>query len=559
MELNRRTFLKGCTAAGVAALGGAALSGCSPKTSSSESESSSTGYSFETPPEKVSESEIVNTVTDDVIVIGSGVSGLMTAASVLREGGNVTLFSAGTKPVARGGSHCAVNTKCQAEHGYNITPDNIAPTINNEISRQNYLVDSKKWWTWVNNSGEAIDWLSDLMAENGYGTTLELPYTDPNGTFDILPVAHNFYGPDTTNPGGEGVMLVIDVLEQYILDNGGTIMYSHKAEYLEQDSSGRVTGVIASNDDGYVRFNANKAVVMATGDFSTNHEMMEKYCPAWADFVASTTNYDATFQFGGLMPGDGQKMGLWAGAAWQRSNPNAPMIGWSVFPSPYASINHPGIMLNINGERFINEDTTAILAGYSVAEQPERSVFAVWDSDLAYRFSSWAANGGNVDNVGVHPSTSEEKAAEFEAGVEDGTYVKGDTIEEVLQQLNEQGGINVEAAAAQIAQYNEYAANGVDEQFHKSTNYLFPIEKGPFYGEYSQVGSKQFLTVLGGLRTSDRCEVCDENDQPIEGLYNVGTMMGDTFSGVYNFCLSGHNLGMTCVTYPYLLGKWLCE
>lgn len=516
-------------------------------------------WSFEVPPEPVDESAIKETITDDVIVIGSGVSGLVAAASILGHGGSCTLFSAGTKAVSRGGSNHAVGTKTQARLGLDYTPDTVAAHFNNEIARQGYRMDSRKWWKWINESGEAMDWITDIMDKAGYTTTLELPFSDPNGTFSIPSGAHNFYGPEIENSANDGEPLLTATLERYILDNGGSITYNTKAEYLvrENDNSGRVTAVVATNDDGdYLKYVGTKAIVMATGDFSGDPDMMAKYCNAFADYVAEGAgDYDAEFQFGGLMPGDGQKMGLWVGAAWQNTTPSAPMIGWYGFPAPCSDQNHPGILLNVEGERFINEDTTSVYAGYAISGQTEKKVFTVWDSAFASRFDSWEGLGNNMDNLGVTPVSAEEKAAEFEAGVKEKTYVKGDTIEEVLEALAEQGGIDVSAAKATIDQYNADVAAGSDRSYHKCKEFLIPIEEGPFYGQYNQLGPAQFLCVLGGLRTSPNCEVLDETNTPIEGLYNVGSMMGDTFGTFYNFRVPGQNLGMTCITFPYLLGK----
>ena len=53
--------------------------------------------------------------------------------------------------------------------------------------------------------------------------------------------------------------------------------------------------------------------------------------------------------------------------------------------------------------------------------------------------------------------------------------------------------------------------------------------------------------------------VCDINDNPIEGLYNVGIMTGDFYANVYSFSLFGQNLGACCTTFPWLLGKDLAE
>ncbi len=568
--MNRRSFVSGTLAVGTAATIGLADSGvvhaAEPVQPSGAEPMTADAYrgltwSFEVPPERIADDEISQTITDDVIVVGSGVAGLMCAASVVGHGGKCTLFSAGSKAVSRGGSNHAVGSKTQARLGIDYTPETAAAYFNNEISRQGYRVDSRKWWKFINHSGEAMDWVTDIMEAAGYQTTLELPYNDPAGTFSIISGAHNFYGPEITNTANEGEPLLTATLEKYILDNGGSVTYNMRGVYLEREDGedGRVTGIVAQDADGnYLRYEGTKAVVLATGDFSGDADMMAKYCGAFADYVGPQAgDYDVEFRFGGLMPGDGQKMGLWVGAAWQNTTPNAPMIGWYGFPSPQSDRNHPGILLNVEGERFMNEDTSSVYAGYAISGQTDRKVFTVWDSDFAYRFDTWEALGNNMDGLGIVPVSADEKAAEFESGAEAGTYVKGDTIEDVLAQLAEQGGIDVEVALATIEKYNADVNAGCDTEFHKVAETLIPIEKGPFYGQYNQLGSSQFLCVLGGLRTSPNCEVCDGANKPIPGLYNVGCMMGDFFGTFYNFRVPGQSIGATCITFPYLLGKEL--
>lgn len=575
VAFDRRSFLKGALAVGAVGASGVALSACgsSGSSSSSSSSSGSSGdvmtadgfkelkWSFDVAPEPVADSEITETISDEVIVIGSGVAGLVSAASILHHGGSCTLFSAGSKAVSRGGSVHGVGTRTQTRLGVDYTPATVTAHFNNEIARQGYRMDSRKWWQFINNSAESVDWMTDIMEAAGYSVTLELPYKDPNGTFDIPSGAHNFYGPEIQNSANDGAPLFTATLEKFILDNGGSITYNTKAEYLirEDDNTGRVTGVVATNADGdYVKYEGSKAIVMAMGDFSGDPDLMARYCNAFSGYVDSRAgDYDAEFQFGGLMPGDGQKMGLWAGAAWQNTTPNPPMIGWYGFPAPCSDQNHPGILLNVEGERFINEDTSSVYAGYAISGQTDNKVFTVWDSDFAYRFDTWEALGNNMDNLGITPVTSAEKAAEFEDGAESGLYVKADTIEGVLEALAELGDIDVEAAKATIDAYNADVAAGVDSSFYKCKDFLIPIAKGPFYGQFNELGPAQFLCVLGGLRTSPKCEVCDETNTPIPGLYNVGTMVGDVFGTFYNFRVPGQNLGMNCVTAPYFLGKEL--
>ena len=97
-------------------------------------------------------------------------------------------------------------------------------------------------------------------------------------------------------------------------------------------------------------------------------------------------------------------------------------------------------------------------------------------------------------------------------------------------------------------------ASGVDTDFYKTADKLIPIGEGdgPFYGASFTPG---FLTSLGGLRTDVNLRVLDENDEPIEGLFNAGCMIGNFYSATYTFAMEGMNYGATCITLPYVLGK----
>lgn len=95
-------------------------------------------------------------------------------------------------------------------------------------------------------------------------------------------------------------------------------------------------------------------------------------------------------------------------------------------------------------------------------------------------------------------------------------------------------------------------AAGQDTDFYKSPEKLIGITDGPFYGcSYKPM----LLVVLGGTRTNIDLQALDANDEPIPGLFNVGTMIGDFYSGVYTFAMEGMNYGATCITLPYLLGR----
>ena len=120
MEISRRDFLKGA-AAGAASLavmglgGGAALAEDAPEAMNAEL--SLKKWDFEIPPAPIPEDQIAETIEDDIIVIGAGMSGLTTAYSAAECGASVTLFSGSSHPISRGGSNFAKNSKVMEERG----------------------------------------------------------------------------------------------------------------------------------------------------------------------------------------------------------------------------------------------------------------------------------------------------------------------------------------------------------------------------------------------------------------------------------------------------------
>ena len=319
-----------------------------------------------------------------------------------------------------------------------------------------------------------------------------------------------------------------------------------------------------------MKYVANKAVVLATGDFSKDRDLMARYCPfaynAYKDSINwDNINYDTELAYDGLMPGDGQKMGLWIGAAWQKIDPVAPMInGGSSGPAHGVISNFWGINLDIHGERYMNEITNFAYGAIAKMMLPQQTAFAVWDINYAYTEEQWEQFGCCVGlENGIMPSTPEEIIASWDESAANSSadsiaattlYWKADTLEDLVAQMD---GIDQEAALESIKRYNEYAKNGLDEEYHVNPEYLFPIETPPFYATKS-VGAT-FLTVCGGLRTNDKMQVCDKDDNPIEGLYNTGIMTGDFYANTYNFVMPGQNLGAVCGTLSYLLGLDLAK
>lgn len=572
--LTRRAFL-GSAALGAAAAG-VAFTGCAP-TKQEEAELPTSGeqtetmsaelaekpWSFEIPPEPIAEDQIESTVEADVVVVGCGQSGLCTALSALEAGaGDVIIITLGEVPTSRGGSNFAVYSRLMEEKGYER--HDMSKFLKKEISRYGYTIDFAKWAKWYNNSEEAMNWLMDKMDKANVQTVLEMPYNDAEGTFQDPVGSHSFVNEEFTK-AGQGQALCVNALAEQFVDEGGQIFWNTSACQLirENENTGRVTAVIAQGeiDKKYTKFVGRKAIVLASGDFSADSEMMAKYCRNVLDFLGDNSDKDISdgLNYGGLYEGIGQKMGLWVGAAWQKAYPNACMIQGGVGTKDQVAGCHHGLVVNNRGVRCYNEDVPGSYAGAVQMQQPDMQVFCIWDTEYATTGQPFHIFGDTVDSEGIPAEAMIEtwnNAAEqgetlTAAGIPTIT-VKGDTVEEVIEQL----GLPLEETLKTVERYNEFCANGVDEDFGKRAGCLWPIKTGPFYGALSN--KPNFLTVMGGLRTDVNCHVCDADDNPIEGLYNVGTMIGDIFSPTYNFLLPGHSYGL-CTTYGKLTGEYIAE
>ena len=139
--------------------------------------------------------------------------------------------------------------------------------------------------------------------------------------------------------------------------------------------------------------------------------------------------------------------------------------------------------------------------------------------------------------------------AVMEKWLGNGKLIKADTLDDLAKQLD----IPADTFKATVERYNSMAEAGEDVDFDVPAQWLAPVKTAPFYA--TKITGATFLTVCGGLRTDENMQVCDENDTPIEGLYNTGIMTGDFYANTYNFVMPGQNLGAVCGTLSYLLGR----
>ena len=553
MNTTRRSFIAGAATVG-------AVAAVTPAVSLAEepAEAQKT-YSFEIPPEPIT--DFSEEFEADVVVVGAGFSGLVTALSSIQNGLSVIVVTASKAPVSRGGSINASYSKCMEQAGIEKCPPS---QYHKEAALNMTGVDQRKWFAHYNNSEEAMNWLVDTMAEAGYAVGIENTSGIPlDSVYSQYPGSHGFYDPAVGSLGsiGMNMPLVVNALAAQIEGAGGTIHYNSIGKQLvrEDGGAGRVDALVALREDGtYAKYTGTKAVVLATGDFSKNKEMMEKYC-GWyvnripAETYESEVNYDAGFDINGLYRGEGQQMGLWVGAAWQKVQPNAVMDG-TLVPGPHQITYQScwSVLLNNEGKRYMDEYVSCVPCVAAGNVQKNGEFYALWTPQyLDYAGDVLLPSYGAVGET--DPLSAEELIARWDALVNGTTCFKADTLEELF----EAAGLPVEDAVATVNHYNEMCAAGEDTEFYKDPSMLIPVSEPPFYLQKNL--GPVVLTVLGGLRTDANMRVCDEADEPIPGLYNVGTMVGDFYAGMYTFQLCGINYGALGLTAGYLTGKFIAE
>lgn len=548
-SFSRRGFLAGGAALG--AMAAAGLAGCAPSAKESGEEGGealeveSGLHSWEVYPGDIDKDSIVETIESDVVIIGLGASGTYAATSAIEHGLSVSIIERNESFNANGGSHYVFNSKAQLDAGH---PVDTETAVKDWLNLCNNKVDSAAVWKWANRSGEAADWFAEVVEP--YGLRPVLQHFDGEAITGTYPGTIIFIGGENEPTDavdqdpyngdlGLGFVPEIDLLSAllgHLQSAGAGVYFGHSSERLVKDESGRVTGVIASNADGeYKEFTASKGVVIATGSYCQDPDMLAYYTP----FVANNPCGDQVAQFN-VGDGSGIKQALWAGAAMQANPDHPPMMFWG------ATNCIKNVMVNTNGVRFIDENTGQSNMAAAQFTQPGATMIALWNEAYA---SQLPAIPYRLDDPETWTATPEQLLAKWDKLVEEGVHIKCDTLDEVAEAY----GIDAGILKATVEEYNGFCAAGVDESFHKDPATLHELTGSYYATKYTCPAS---LASMGGLHVNADCEVLTAEEEAVEGLYAVGLAAGDFYANQYSTRFAGNSLGR-CMTFGYLVGRKL--
>lgn len=501
---------------------------------------------------EIAEADIKETFNCDVLVIGAGSSGAFAAGAAAEEGAKTILIERFDHDHASGirDTLAACHSTQQKEDGYDVESDTAIRHLCNWS--QGYTRPSLAR-VWAENSGEMADWFTDVLKQGGMEFRHEIDDHTRPSNYEFLEVGHSVqYGPDYYE------QLTLDKVLDYAIGKGLEVHYETTMIKLEK-KDGRVVGIIAQNAAGnYVRYNAAKGVIMATGGYSNNMDMVRALQPQTVDQIG--VNYSKAGA-----KGDGIKACLWAGAIMDTIHsamifdraavkPDEHGICGETVPGAWFWMgSQPFLKVNLNGERFMNEAQPYDYVLHQAAYQPYHTYCTVWDekhpADIE-RFGTHGCSRLYPHENGAAPVFPMPYVMQMNEGLmADGYIVKADTIEELAEKLN----IPVDKFTATVKRYNELTALGEDKDFGKESYRLSTMDTPPFYGA-RQCGG-YFICTMDGIQIDDNMHAVDADYKAIPGLYVIGDCSGNYFSGSYPNLMSGAAAGRSA-TFGRLAGKY---
>ncbi len=533
-NFSRRDLFKlgGIAAASVAAT--SALAGCGqPAVRSEETQASAatavSGPSFLVAPEPIT--EFAETHDYEVVVVGAGESGVSAVHSALAAGARVACVQNAAAAQSTGNMAACIDLDKTSEAA-------IQACISFINWKSDYRSDRDLVEIWARNSQEAIAWWAETAAKGG----VEAKYHDavlPYNGYDIYLHANTYFHTEGHNAS------VVAIAEQLEAD-GAEFFYLMPCVQLQTAEDGSVTGVICKSGDEYHLFTASKGVILATGDYSSNAEMLDYYAPDCKGFRLATDFRDGT----------GMVAGMNAGAI-MTPHTHTKMIHGEPAPT---RLEMPFLFITQQGERFMDE--TCCRQGYLnnfVRKNLAEGGFS--DPSLAKFFMLAPANWQDFYEDWKAESPYDISMFNGPTPVNPERWIQADTLEELADAINAYGqeskwaGVSVDAATlkATVERYNELCAKGADDDFGKAAKYLVPIEGGPYYA--IPRGANMLPAILGGLVVDKNHQCLNAEFQPIKGLYAVGNASGQFFGGVdYPMDIEGLSIGRA-ITGGYYAGK----
>ena len=439
----------------------------------------------------------------DVVVCGFGGAGGCAAIEAANKGAKVLLL----ERASDGGGSTALSscemylggsggTSLQRACGFEDTTENMISYLKACLEEKG---DYEKIKLYAENAADHFEWVKSLgvpYKEEAHLGRIVVPETNQSllftGNERIYPFLDHAKpiprGHVPSHEGDFGGKIFFDALKTKVISEGVHMSCDSRLLGLIVDEHNIIQGVTFKKDNELSHVRAKNGVVLTTGGFVMNEEMIKKYLPFQSKFAAPYGNpWDE---------GDGIQIGQAMGA----NVINMDEAFFGVYFYPPESLTY-GIFINNHGERFVNEDSYGARIGFYCSQQPKQQIFMlVQDEDFKHSIY--------MDRLPIIAVAETIEELENEAG-----FKKGSLIETVKT-------------------YNEYSKNGEDKDFRKHPDWLKPITKPPYaiidYSFKHQSSpaysdkSGPLMFTLGGLETLPSGEVLNKKGKIIPKLFAAG-------------------------------------
>ncbi len=444
------------------------------------------------------------TLECDVVIVGAGGAGLTAAVRATQAGAKVLVlekmpFVGGNSLKASGGMNCA-GTKFQAAAG--ITDSGVREFVEDTMNGGHFLNDLGLVATMAINSAEAVEWLESIGAP--------LPKVAATGG-----TVHKYlHSPEDGSPVGS---YLVAKLSEEAEKQGIEIMLNTTATEILMDN-GAAVGVKAEDAQHDYTINA-KAVILATGGFGANFELMCSFNPSLANAV--TTNHPGA-------TGDGILMAEAVGAA------TVDMDQIQLHPTVYQATSMlvsekmrslGSILVNQEGRRFTNDLATRDAVSAAELQQTGGYAYIIFDQNL-------------VDN--------NKSAREY---IANGMAVQGDTYEALAEAI----GVDPATFVETMNTWNAAVASGVDAEFGRNNGMDADLSTPPFYAIQIAPGIHH---TMGGIKIDTETHVISTEGKVIPGLFAAGETTGGVHGGnriggnaVCDFVVFGRIAGANAAEY----------
>lgn len=435
----------------------------------------------------------------DAVILGAGTAGLVAAVEAYDQGIKPIVLEKMDLPSGNTiyalGSLNACGTRLQKQAGITDSKDALYADMMKISAGQ---ADPALTRVYVEHIGEDVDWLQDTIGVK-FLKLQKLPYPR-------LGRIHRVEGGSITG-GGKLIRQLLAACKKRNIP----ILYNTKAVELITDKKMAVTGVRALTDDGLVEFMARGGVIIATGGFSANREMLCSYMGGATSRLALRGSPHLT----------GENISLtkpiFAKLVHLDQFHCGPIVS-ATHANPADALNSGyGIIVDLRGKRIIDEVNTYVAKA--------RALPSLTPENMAYQLvdSNWADVKKMVDKF-AHLNTP---------------FFRDDTVEG----LAKKAGLPVEAVVASVKGYNDAVKSGRLKDLNPPCTYKnpFAMDKSPFYAFPFEGG---ITATFGGPKINADAQVVTWEDRPIKGLYAAGNAAGGLFFSDY---IGGSQLGAATV------------